>query len=276
MPVENVERVVDAITSNLFASAGMDKSIFQRKDYKASILPDFTNYIRPFVATEETRKIKTNLPSVVCSGFDPNIQITTFPKEYLESVLQLEPPKKVIQYSASSSDIKAKAAPKPKPRVSKARVILPTGSPEAHEEEEEPMRQTVSIATKRTRPNTSGLPSNFYPLVQPLFDEFWHKEFTDQTVTCAFFAVITNSNCAQYSLSSFSEQSYSLPIINDKIKHRKYVTAEEFNFDFQQLFCNIIRYYQEEHPAVAVARDFQRTFELKWRALEPRFSWPGI
>eukprot|EP00981_Chlorochromonas_danica_P006200 scaffold1307_cov166-Ochromonas_danica.AAC.22 len=165
--------------------------------------------------------------------------------EYLESVLQLEPPKKVIQYSAiaGTDNSKSKVAPKaPRQSRGKAKVMLPPGAGGVDLLDDEdlpnPMR-VVPPPAKRSRVSHTGLPMNFYEVVTPLFQEFWGKQFADKSVTFAFFAIITSYNCKEYQLPVFAEQSYALPVI-------------------KQLFTNILRFYPDGHPAIAAAKELQQ------------------
>ena len=57
------------------------------------------------------------------------------------------------------------------------------------------------------------LPINFHSLINPLFQEYWSLEFSDQEVNWAFFAKITSLNCQDFRLQAFAPQSTSLAVI---------------------------------------------------------------
>jgi hypothetical protein len=70
------------------------------------------------------------------------------------------------------------------------------------------------IAIDTTSKFSHTLPVNFYEIASQLFDEFWNLQFDDKEVNFAFFANITIHNCRDYGLTTFSEHSYSLGVIN--------------------------------------------------------------
>lgn len=78
---EDIRRYLEYITDSLFSSAGINRSVFQKKDMKASLPPNYLNYISPFSMNEETRQVKTNLAAIVSSStIDCNTQIQTLSK----------------------------------------------------------------------------------------------------------------------------------------------------------------------------------------------------
>jgi hypothetical protein len=70
------------------------------------------------------------------------------------------------------------------------------------------------LATDSTSKYSHTLPINFYEVAKQLFDEFWNLQFDNKEVDFAFFANITIHNCRDYGLTTFSEKSYSLTVIN--------------------------------------------------------------
>lgn len=68
----------------------------------------------------------------------------------------------------------------------------------------------------------AGMPTNFYEVVDPLFQEFWTMEFSFE-VRYAFFAKITMMNCKEYKLPAFAEHSSSLSVI--KVSSSKNIDA---------------------------------------------------
>jgi hypothetical protein len=70
------------------------------------------------------------------------------------------------------------------------------------------------LATDTTSKYSHTLPINFYEVAKQLFDEFWNLQFDNKEVDFAFFANITIHNCRDYGLTTFSEKSYSLTVIN--------------------------------------------------------------
>lgn len=75
----------------------------------------------------------------------------------------------------------------------------------------EPNFRQIALETASKFSHT--LPTNFYDVINRLFDEFWALQFDDKEVDFAFFAKITIHNCRDYGLSTFSENSYSLGVI---------------------------------------------------------------
>ncbi|RYH32491.1 hypothetical protein EON65_00500 [archaeon] len=131
--------------------------------------------------------------------------------EFLESVLHLEPPKRVLQYPGSSSSTAGKSVIRPAKRG--AKVVKSRGSTSTADDIDDSFTP-IQPVTKKARVAKAGLPVNFYDVVRPLFDEFWDKKFDDtQKVGAAFFARITSANCQDYGLSSFAEFSSALPVI---------------------------------------------------------------
>lgn len=56
-------------------------------------------------------------------------------------------------------------------------------------------------------------PSNLYPIITQITDEFWNMDFEPQEVSFAFFATITSSNCHEFGISQFADESCSLAVI---------------------------------------------------------------
>lgn len=274
------------------------------------------------------KKFKTNLVEIVTKfPLDMSIKIEPLPLALLDSVLVLEPPKKVIQYvptavssssAAINQDSKLKAQ---KPRVSRGpKVVRPkraqteTASIYAEEEKSagivkrsrltedaddeysaevvfddsyyngrlgETVVSNVGMSRKRT-------PDNFEKVAGELFNEFWSLEFEDHEITWAFFAKITSLNCRDYNLPNFADTSYCLAVINvrclpfvyyidfvsqDKLKNNAYLSTEDFVFDFHQMFANILKYYDEAHPAYRKAIELSQMFETKWAVALTKFKW---
>lgn len=197
------------------------------------------------------RKFKTNLVEIVTKfPLDMSIKIEPLPLALLDSVLVLEPPKKVIQYvpTASASapayqDAKLKAQ---KPRMSRGpKVIRPkrtqTEAASIYADEEKSagiakrarltedaddeysaevvfddsyyngrLGETVVSNVGIARKRT---PENFEKVAGDLFDEYWNMEFEDHEITWAFFAKITSLNCKDYNLPNFADTSYCLAVI---------------------------------------------------------------
>lgn len=84
--------------------------------------------------------------------------------------------------------------------------------------DEEARRPVVApVVAEPEKINRRAIPTNFYTVVQPLFQEFWEMEFDNDEVTYAFFARITNMNCRDFKLEAFAERSYCLEVIKVKL-----------------------------------------------------------
>lgn len=54
---------------------------------------------------------------------------------------------------------------------------------------------------------------------------------------------------------------------------RSYLSIDDFENDFNQLFSNVLRYYPEEHEACQVALQLRETFQVKWPIIRQSFVW---
>eukprot|EP01031_Cornospumella_fuschlensis_P034294 gene34294-41508_t len=266
---ENVSAVVDRLSGHLFASANVSRKAIQEGNLRKVIDPSLSSYVQPFKLPSDSDAWTTNIASIAKNPIDLSIKISTFSKEYLESVLYLETPKKVVQYPSTSID-------KPIVRTLKrgARVIKARGPTSTGDDMEETF-PSVQPAIKKARIAKAGLPTNFYDVIKPLFDDFWEdKRFDNPQVAVAFFSRISSANCREYGLPSFAEFSSALTVIKDKLKAKSYTSPSEFHLDMYQMFGNITQYFPESHPAVDVARSLKEVFDAKWKTLDDRFVWP--
>jgi hypothetical protein len=246
--IRSSDELIDALVDNLFRSSQLSKDEFHRK-VRHTMKKTFDNYVTPFILTEEDKTLRTGLRSIMSSSNDPG---TMLPPIYLEQylpALHLEVPKKVLQYVQASVPIvdptkakqvqKTRVARGPQKQFKTAKRALPevasiyADANEDNSEDDLPASKKArnSLAKSNSEeadsrriipvhhevdnepPMRRAIPKNFYTIITPLFEEFWRMEFENDEVTWAFFAVITHMNCADYKLSTFAEQSYSLAII---------------------------------------------------------------
>lgn len=117
------------------------------------------------------------------------------------------------------------------------------------------------------------VPLNLYEVLNAAFLFIWDQDIADLRAKAAFFAKITNANCNDYGLSAFSDHSFSLPIIKQKLSDREYINYDDFIMDFNLLFGNIFTYYPPDHVAYAKALELRNLLEEKWTALAATFKY---
>ncbi|KAJ1398274.1 hypothetical protein B484DRAFT_255271 [Ochromonadaceae sp. CCMP2298] len=281
--------MIDRMVEGLYMSARIDRADFERKAGDNSIRKTFDLYVKPFIAKEEEKKMRTGLCAIVSRQVDPNAKIEHFPEEQLRQVLYLEVPKKVLQYVASAVPIASGAIPETKQRQKRGnlfksssmvykdkRANLPKlGMTEECSPEPAAKRTRhaaeddiglISLAVEEEAPKFSKavLPSNFFDVASEMFQEFLFMEIDDIVVSSAFFATITNQVCANYGLETFAETSTAFPVIERRLKARHYISIEDFLYDFEQLFSNIIKYYPKGHAAVEKAEELRTLFDTRW------------
>lgn len=162
--------------------------------------------------------------------------------------LHLEVPKKVLQYVPAAVPVvdpskakqgKVRAPRGPQRQFKAAKSALPEvasiyadghGNESDHDQpaskkagtsmsksngDEEARRSSLppSVVVEHEQMPRRVIPSNFYTVVAPLFQEFWEMEFDNDEVTYAFFARITDLNCKEFKLNAFAERSYCLEVI---------------------------------------------------------------
>jgi hypothetical protein len=254
--LQNSDDLIDALVDNLFRSSQLNKDEFHRK-VRNTTKKTFDNYVLPFILTEEDKTTRSGLRGIITSSSDPGSMLPSLYLEQYLPALHLEVPKKVLQYVQSSVPIvdptkakqvqKTRVARGPQKQFKTTKRALPevasiyaNAQDNDNSEDDLPAskKSRMSVAKSQLEeadsrrvipvqheyvdnepPLRRTIPKNFYTIVAPLFDEFWKMEFDNDEVTWAFFAVITSMNCADYKLSAFAEQSYSLAII----KVRSYV-----------------------------------------------------
>jgi hypothetical protein len=144
--------------------------------------------------------------------------------DWLESVIKLEAPKQVREYTAGP-EIKGGRGSRGKRQsgagtkrnssetdLTKSNDLKKSKSSAVTVDLSPSNLQQIAIDTTSKFSHT--LPVNFYEIGSQLFDEFWNLQFDDKEVNFAFFANITIHNCRDYGLTTFSEHSYSLGVIN--------------------------------------------------------------
>ena len=117
------------------------------------------------------------------------------------------------------------------------------------------------------------VPLNLYEVLDAAFLFIWDQDIADLSAKAAFFAKITSANCTDYGLAAFSEHSFSLPVIKQKLAGREYVNYDEFIMDFNLLFGNIFTYYPPQHVAYAKALEMRNLLDEKWTALAATFKY---
>ena len=135
------------------------------------------------------------------------------------------------------------------------------------------------------------LPKNFYALANELFTGFWEMDIEDELAP-AFFAVISNTNCASYGLPKYSEIPMSLAVIRNRLDATRdlstsfggssrtrqtepvsaYRGIEDFYSDFKQMFENILTYYPTDSPVRAKAIELSAKFQELWVEVKNKFN----
>ena len=80
---------------------------------------------------------------------------------------------------------------------------------------------TTSIYRDPLAPTIPSIPSSskssslreIYAVIAELFQRLWSLQFSDPTVSAAFFARIDSRNCVDYNLPDFAHKACSLPVI---------------------------------------------------------------
>jgi hypothetical protein len=228
--------VVEQIIGNFYKNANIDRQDFHRQA-KQNIRKDFDSYILPFHLNANEKKMKSNILNIINRPLDANAQILQFPPLLLESVLFLEPPKRVIQYvpvAAPPAYVEPKQKPakvkilrgpqKPKPIKRSTPEVASIYAEEESQalkrakatDDDDEVEMDVYPSDNEDTPAHDvyrKTPSNFEAVAGGLFEEFWRMEFEDDEVTWAFFAKITSANCKDYKLNTFADTSSSLAVI---------------------------------------------------------------
>lgn len=71
----------------------------------------------------------------------------------------------------------------------------------------------LSLLDPGTCGSRTSIVSDFYPIINDIFQLYWKLKLDDPSVGAAFFAQINSSNCSQYGLENFAHESTSLTII---------------------------------------------------------------
>lgn len=262
---------------------------------------NYDSYLLPFRLSNDERKIKTSIATLVKKPSDLT-EIRPFPPSQLVQVLHLVPPKRVIQYVPTTEVvIDNKPAKQVRAKGVSRGPRQPKNPKRTQQELASIYAEEASYAAKRSKLNhdeedeeedyaseaedfmlkggssalahrPSKLPANFEQVAGALFEEFWGMEFEDTEVTWAFFAKITALNCKDYKLDNFAESSSSLAVIKDKLRGGAYVSTEDFVYDFHQMFANVFKYYPESHPAHKKAQELRRLFDTRMEAARLQFK----
>ena len=218
-------------------------------------------------------------------------------------VLRLEVPKKVIQYSGANyleeqndssikmkPKVRGKRGPKPfrqsdrstesasiyadnkKQEADSTNIIHPNKRIRKNENELIIEQETLSSHSDNNK-QLAKIPTNFDIVAKEFFDYFWKLEFDDKEVNNALFAKITILNCKDFNLTTFADKSYCLPIIKERLEKNAYLAMEDFVFDFQQMFANILEFYPETHAAYQTAKELIIIFSEKWKEAKMKFKW---
>lgn len=234
------------IHEQLLLSTGLRKDDFSAYKQRLESRPTFEDYVFPHKLTAAEAKVKTDFAKFVSADtpIESSSEITLIEfgiflliysvrftdlfcsySENVRHILHLAVPKKVIEYAGpdtyDASDptkgklTKGKRIPKQRKSTQDAASIY---DDEPASKKQKSSSTSIDTIVLKKPPKVEpkqivGLPSNFSILVKPFFEDFWKLEFDDTEVTWAFFAKINSSNCAEYKLSAFAEQSTSLAVI---------------------------------------------------------------
>ena len=220
MNLFNSNSFVDAFVKERFEQSGL------QRDHIFSHIP--LNF------TAEELKIKTNLVGIAQFQTNERILIESYPKGFLENVLIMEQPKKIVSYynpataTASKEVIKRQRNPKGSGKSAKsnkrnmpemATIYSSNNSPEEYnfnkksrsssqfEYQEDSYESATQVEIIR------GPPPNLYPLLEEIMNYFWNLDYEPDVVSFAFFANINAKNCQEFKLQQFSEESCSMAII---------------------------------------------------------------
>lgn len=271
---------MDRLSKHFYQSSGMTSESLHQK-LEQSVLRTYDAYILPHKISKSEKGIRTNLGELIRTPMDSVITIAPFPTSQLEAILQLQPPKKVIEYSGPQHYVEDNKRKEKRTRVSRPR---PRGgaknAPEVasiYHDEDQTTTMTMNKRFKSSNEEEYNdfyqeevqevvqIPSNFYDIAQGVFNTFWQMEFDETEVTWAFFAKINSKNCADFKLTTFAETSYSLATIKEKLSYKQYRTTMDFVYDFRQMFDNIYTYYPPNHAAYKQAFELQPVFEERWK-----------
>ena len=292
--------ILNKIFSDFYRSSGLNKAELE-KTVNQNVIKSYDAYILPLKLSNEEKCVKTQIGAIIRHPV-PAVVHPLFPVQMLQEVLNLQPPKKVIAYSGPSHAEAPIVKEKPKrshgrSRASRNRLSREAPSEVASIYAEEESKPAVNRAAQNKRQkvnkeenemvvendyhngreeeheevqhNISRIPGNFYDVATEVFNSFWHLEFEDQEINFAFFAKITSINCKDFKLEAFADTSSSLAVIREKLEGKQYLSAEEFVYDFHQMFDNIFLYYTSNHPAYKKAIELSVAFEERWKVAQP-------
>jgi hypothetical protein len=89
--------ILNSILSDFYKSTGLDPDDLEKK-VNQNVMKSYDAYILPLKLSNEEKRIKTHIAHIVRNPVQP-VNIAPFPVETLQNVLNLQPPKKVIEYT---------------------------------------------------------------------------------------------------------------------------------------------------------------------------------